>query len=423
MQRVRSASIVRQGFVVFGASMILNVGGFAFHAIASRKLGVEGYGALFALINASVILTLPAAVLAPVIVRFAAEFRALRDASHVRRLAADVGRGFGVIGILYLVVALAGMGPIAGYLHVPLWTIPVMAAIAAAVLVMNSLRAVVQGTQDFEGLAASQVTEGIMKVLGLVALLVAGAVAISGVAGYLVGAACGLVVIGWRLFAAYGKEPKTDVHYDWRRIAVSAAGAAAITIGTTFMQSGDSVIVKHYFTLADAGIYGAAAQGGKVLLYFVGFVALLLLPKATDRHVRGERTRGVILATLSLMIVFGIVALAAIKLYGIVLLHALFGHAFDAASGLLVWYAAAMIFFAMTQLLATYGIATHRLAFAVPLLICTFGTLGAIAIYHPTLESVVHVFLLGNIVTTVVIGIALAIQAILGERRKLAAQA
>ncbi len=414
--RVRSSAIVRQSIVLFAASMVLNVGGFLFHAIASRRLGVDGYGTLFALINASVILTLPSAVLAPVVVRFAAEFRALRDAAHVRRLAVDVGLGFGILGVAYVAFAFAALGPISAFLHVPAWTIPLMAAIAAVVLVGGGLRAVVQGTQDFEGLAASSVAEGVMKVLALLALGLAGLVAVSGIAGYLIGSFCGLAIVALRLVRGYGAEAHRPVHYDWRRIALSAAGAAATTIATTLMASGDSVLVKHYFSLADAGIYGAAAQGGKILLYFVGFVATILLPKATDRHVRGEGTRGVIFATLGVVIALGLCALAVVKIYGLLLLHALFGHAFDAASAYLVWYAGAMIFFAVTQLLATYGIATHRLAFAIPLLICTFATLGAIAAYHPSLGAVVRVFLAGNAVTSVVIALALGVQGLTGTR-------
>ncbi|HTU82036.1 MAG TPA: oligosaccharide flippase family protein [Candidatus Acidoferrales bacterium] len=414
--RIRSSTIVRQSVVLFLASMVLNVGGFLFHAIASRRLGVDGYGTLFAIINASVILTLPSAVLAPVVVRFAAEFRALRDAAHVRRLAIDVAGGFAVLGGLYVVVAFVALRPLAGFLHVSAWTIPLMAAIAAVVLVGGAVRAVVAGTQDFDGLALSSVAEGVMKVVALLGLILAGAVAVSGIAGYLIGSFCGMAVVALRLVNTYRGEPAQSVRYDWRRIAFSAAGAAATTVATTLMASGDSVLVKHYFSLADAGIYGAAAQGGKILLYFVGFVATILLPKATDRHVRGERTRGVMFATLGSVLVLGGCALLAVRLYGLLLLHALFGHAFDAASALLVWYAAAMIFFAVTQLLATYGIATHRLAFAIPLLACTLATLGAIALYHPSLAAVVRVFLTGNAATSVVLALTLGIQGLSTSR-------
>ncbi|HET9031005.1 MAG TPA: hypothetical protein VFN49_12600, partial [Candidatus Aquilonibacter sp.] len=60
-------SIFSAGALVFGASMILSVGGFAFHALASRRLGVEDYGALYALISLYGIAVIPSALFGPVL--------------------------------------------------------------------------------------------------------------------------------------------------------------------------------------------------------------------------------------------------------------------------------------------------------------------------------------------------------------------
>ena len=78
---------------------------------------------------------------------------------------------------------------------------------------------------------------------------------------------------------------------------------------------------------------------------------------------------------------FAVVALCGLfvfQYFGLDVLHALVGRAFDAAAPLLVTYGLAMVLLALTNALTSYGIATHRLAFTVPLLICTLGTLAAI---------------------------------------------
>ena len=72
------------------------------------------------------------------------------------------------------------------------------------------------------------------------------------------------------------------------------------------------------------------------------------------------------------------------RYFGLTVLHALVGHAFDASAPLLVTYGLAMVLLALTNALTSYGIATHRLAFTVPLLISTLGTLAAIVVVHPT---------------------------------------
>jgi len=105
------------------------------------------------------------------------------------------------------------------------------------------------------------------------------------------------------------------------------------------------------------------------------------------------------------------------KFFGTFVLHALVGHAFDAAAPLLVTYGLAMVLLALTNALTYYGIATHRLAFTVPLFICTFGTLGAIAMYHPSLATVVDIMAFGNAAAALVVAISLTAQRHTAGRR------
>jgi hypothetical protein len=88
------------------------------------------------------------------------------------------------------------------------------------------------------------------------------------------------------------------------------------------------------------------------------------------------------------------------------------GHAFDAASPLLMPYASAMMLLAVTNLLTCYGVATHRLSFAIPLVAGTLGTLAMIGVVHPSLYAVVCELLLGNALICVLVAVALALQSV-----------
>ena len=270
--------------------------------------------------------------------------------------------------------------------------------------------AVAQGTQDFAGFARSCVADGIAKVVGVVLFTTLGLALFGGALGFLCGALGGAAAIAATLFVRYrGVEGRT-IRYDWRRIAMSGLGAAAITLAGALIGSADVILVKHFFDADQAGIYSAASLAGKVLLYFVGFVPTILLPQATERHVRGERTRSALVTSVVLLLGISALGLIAIKLFGIVLLHALVGHAFDAALPLLLPYSTAMTFLALSTVLGAYGIATHRIAFAAPLLVGVVGTLLAIATMHASLEQVVRIVAVGNAVTAFAVAGALAWQ-------------
>ncbi len=417
-ERLRGSALLRQSALVFAAGMILNICGFVAHAIASRELGVAVYGELYALISATVIAALPAAFLAPVIAQLAAEFRALHDDGHLRGLTTSVALGFALLGVLYVIAGGLGAFPFGRFLHVSVWSVPFVGLLAAVVLCLSALRAVAQGTQDFMGYSVSNAVEGIAKVFGIAAFITIGFHLFGGIAGFILGPLAALGYMAHRLARRYAGAALHPIHYDWRRIVHAGAGAASATIATTLMGSADVVLVKHYFNAHDAGLYAAASLGGKILLYMVGFVPTVLLPQAADRHARGARTREVLAASLAMFAVMALCGLSIFRFFGIDVLHALVGHAFDAAAPLLVSYGLAMTLLALTNSLTYYGIATHRLAFTIPLLACTLGTLAAIVIAHPTLGAVVRIMVAGNLAAAAAVTLTLLFQsAAMRERR------
>src|SRR5579871_5540306 len=410
LERLRASAMLKQSLLVFSASMLLNLCNFVAHAVASRELGVTVYGGLYALINAALIAALPASFVAPVVAQLAAEFRALHDDGHLRGLTESVAEGFARLGLLYMVIAAFAAIPFSWFLHVPVWSAQFVGLIAGAALYLSALRAVAQGTQDFMGFAISNTVEGVAKVLGIGVLLAVGLKLGGGIIGFFLGPLCALFYLSFRLRRRYAVAQSRSVRYDWRRIVNAGAGSAASTISLALIGSADVVLVKHYFNAHDAGLYAAAALGGKMLLYLVGFIPTVLLPQAADRHARGAGTREVLAASLLMFSAVALCGLFVFRYFGVGVLHALVGHAFDAASPLLVTYGLAMVLLALTNSLTYYGIATHRLAFTVPLFICTFGTLGAIVMIHPTLATVVEIMVVGNLAAVLAVAIALIAQ-------------
>lgn len=420
LERLRDSAMLKQSLLVFCASMVLNICGFIAHAVASRQLGVTVYGGLYALINAALIAALPAAFVAPVVAQLGAEFRALHDDGHLRGLTDSVAAGFAKLAVVYLIIAALGAAPFARFLHVPAWSVPFVGLLAGVTLFVAALRAIAQGTQDFLGYAVSNSVEGIAKVCGIGLLIAVGLRLGGGIVGFLFGPLCALIYLGLRLRRRYASAQAHRVRYDWRRILNAGAGAAASTIALTLMGSADVVLVKHFFDAHSAGLYAAASLGGKMLLYLVGFVPTVLLPQAADRHARGAQTREVLIASLLMFSLVALCGLSIFRFFGTEVLHALVGHAFDAASPLLVTYGLAMVMLALTNALTYYGIATHRLAFTVPLFICTFGTLGAVATIHPSLATVVEIMVVGNFAAAIAVAIALILQRNTAGRRSTA---
>jgi O-antigen/teichoic acid export membrane protein len=402
--------MIGQGALVFSASMFFNVCGFVFHMIAARRLGPDVYGSLYALMSTMVVVTLPASIFAPVVAKFAAEFQALHDDSHVRGLTTSATRGSLIIGSVLMIVGLVAMRWFGSFLHVPPLTVVLVAAMAAVALLSAILRSIAQGTQSYVSYSVSITIEGIARVGLLVALVAFGLT--GGIWSVLLAAAIGCAAIGAALLARYRSAPERAVTYDWKRIAAATGGAAAAACAATFFGNIDVIIVAHNFPAFEAGIYASAALGGKILLFLVTFIATVLLPQAADKHARGERTQQAFVIAMVMFAALSIVGLLVLRFAGSEVIGILAGAKYMAAVPLLSWYGLAMVFLALTGALCSYGIATHRLAFGVPVVACTAITLVAIALSKTSLQGVVMILVVGTAVTAASAGVAIGAQAL-----------
>ncbi|MHB8462503.1 MAG: polysaccharide biosynthesis protein, partial [Vulcanimicrobiaceae bacterium] len=183
---------------------------------------------------------------------------------------------------------------------------------------------------------------------------------------------------------------------DWLRVAQTSWGAVAITVATMILTSADIVLVKHFLSAHETGIYSAASLGGKILLFGVSFSAAILLPKATQQHQRGEKTRHILWGSLVMLAAVSCAGLLVFQFAGGLLLRGLVGRAFLDALPLLTLYGFAMTLLAATGVLASYAIALHRLSFAIPMVVGAVLEIPAIILYHPSAYAVVWVVVATN---------------------------
>lgn len=398
--RFRKSDIVRHGTIVFAASTFLNICGFVYHAMMGRSLGVANYGSLYALISGISIVGLPAAIVSPAIARFAAEFRVTGDDGHLRALIGYVMKAFGVLAIVYLIAGALAAPSLGSFLHVPSWAVLIAAVMAAISLILPTLRAVSQGAQDFNGYSLSIAVEAVTKAALAYLFFLKPFGLLGGLLAWLGAQILASGIIGGRLYSRVASVARVPIGIDTRRLLMTIFGSAVASLAITLLVSADVVLVKHFFSQKEAGVYAAASLGGKMLLFVVGFVPLVLLPKATDRRARGESSRSVLIAAFGMLIVFSTGGLAVFAVAGSQVLRLLVGPAFTGASHLLLLYGVAMTLLAAMSVLSSYGIAVHRFAFTIPLSAVVVAELLAIILYHPSLLTVVTILTVCNACAT-----------------------
>lgn len=410
VHRVLQNDFLRHGALVFGATMAGNVLNYLFNFALSRRLGVEGFATLSSLVSFIMIFSIPASILTLVIVKYTATFHAAGDSQRVRRLSQVLLRWTVFAAGAALVVGLLLREQVAAFLRIPDdAAIPFCMAILALSFITPSVRAILQGEEDFSRYSLSTVLEVLLKVVIAVSLVYAGFGVIGAMLGWMAGTLCALVYTIWAVFNKHGASADSTVRLalDLRRLlqTTTAVGlASGFLILLSFM---DVLLVKHYFDARQAGLYAAVNLTGKVMLFLAGFVPAVLLPKAVARSEKGLCANRLLGQAVTVTLVLSSVALALFGALPTYVVRILAGRDFVAAAPYVLQYDAAMCLLAVVTLLVNFNIGVHRFRFLYGLGITVAAEIAAIALFHRTLWDVVHIVLIGN--TLAVLSCSLAL--------------
>jgi len=405
----RLDSFAIQGLLVFGAQMAVNLSNFLFHAFVSRRIGVEEYGALNALVSAFNIFAVVAVVVTTVVAKTVAELRSAGAEGRIRDFSI---RALGILGCVVVAISVVGwLGApfFASYLQISSPTAIVLTAAILAVNFLLPLRGILQGAELFVPYAISLVLEAVLKVVLAVAIVALGFGLNGALSGWLIGAG---IALAYTLFAGvvrFARASSGCYRIDYRRIGIATFGTVVAGLLLALMQFSDVVIVKHFLDPVQAGLYAAAALAGRMLFLLVNFVPIVLLPHA----VRAAQTQGspqkILAKALAVIVVLSGIGLVCYAVAPGLIVGTLAGSAFRPAAPLLFPYAIAAAIFAVLNTMVTYRIGVHRLGFIVPLAVVVAVEIGVMWRLHSSPLQIIEIMMIGNVV-----GIAVCCAGLIG---------
>lgn len=396
MKTIATSDFIRQSAIVFVASTLINALGYAFHFAISRRIGVVAYGVLSAL-NAGYMISLTAAaIIGTVVVKYVAELRALGDDA---KLAAFVQRAMifcSAAGTLTLVVGLLCTRAIAGFLHVrDVRSVAIVVTIIALTVVSSPLRAVFQGLERFVTFSCLGTLESLLKAVLGIGLVYAGFGVAGAFGGWAIGTGISLAAALVILLRNFGGR-RGPVFIDVRRLALTMGNVSAATLTLAVLGYADVLLVKHFADPTSAGLYGALSLSGKILFFFVGFIPLVVLPKATRIALAGGSALPILKQALSIVVGVSLVGLFAYGFAPRLIVTMLAGPTFAGAAPYVFSYAIAMVLLGALGVIVSYKIGVHRFDFVLPVALVAAGEIAGIVAFHKTLAEVITVLIVGN---------------------------
>lgn len=405
LRRALKNDFLTHGAWIFGSTIFVNAFNYIYHFFMTRYLGPQGYGVLSSVVAATMLGGVPALIATSVLVKFTAEFCVLQQRGRIRSLYRGAFRLLSACAGAFFVITYALRGQIAAFLHVADITLITLGALAIALtIVVPAYRGILQGGQDFRRLALSLACEILAKAVLGVGLVLAGFGLRGALLGYVGGSLIGMLYAYFALGEVRSATPEA-VHIDWPRLMKTSLGISLSTLGIAALSSVDVILVKHYFSPTNAGLYGAMALAGKTMMFVVGFLPQLVLPKASARAASGDSALPVLLqGTVTAVALLGS-GLIVLFFFPVLTLRILAGMAYLSAAPNLFMYGTAMSLLGVIQIIANYLIGIHRFGFVTPLLIGAVAEIALIAMRHDSLHQVVLTVLVVQVAILAIVAV------------------
>lgn len=372
--------------MIIGSNTI-NFLNYIYHFVIGRMLGPSGYGELVSLISVIGIFgTIPAS-LGLVIIKYVS---AAKTKEEIDNLVGWIKRRTFQISLL-IFICLAILSPaVASFLHINRIDYLILIAISYLFSLSSGFnRSILQGLLRFKEMIFSILAESSFKLMLSVLLVYLGFFVGGAIFAFTV--AC---IVGWFLTSVYLRKYDTENTSQPKNIQSLIFFTFPVliqTISLTSIYLADVILVKHFFSSLDTGMYGSLSNLGKVIFYGASPISAVMFPLVSKRHSFGEDYYKIFLYSFGLTSVFAIFITLFYFLLPELAINILYGSDYLAAKGLLVWFGIFMSLFTLSSLVINFCLSLGKVkVISLPLLAAVAQILG-IWLFHSNLLMVIIV--------------------------------
>ena len=156
------------------------------------------------------------------------------------------------------------------------------------------------------------------------------------------------------------------------------------------INNSDILLVKHYFTPGEAGLYASLALIGRIVYFIAWMFVMLLLPTVVQLKKEGKETAQILFKYVTYIAIIAAIIILGCGLFPKTAITILFGEQYLSIAPLLWKYALATGIFAVSNIFAYYYLSLDRY---IPVVFSgVFGILQMclVVFFHKNLEQVVH---------------------------------
>lgn len=372
--------------MVFGSNSV-NALNYLYHFLIGRLLGPANYGELVSLLSIIGLLgVIPGAINLVVIKYISAVKTEAKLINLVSWLKNKIFKGSLFFYILIIIVSPA----ISSFLHIEKNAYLILIAFSFLFSISTLLnRSILQGLLKFREMILSMIAENMTKLVLSILLVFL---------GFRVGGAVLALTIatavGWYLSARYLRYPSRkdlDILSEIRSMSIYTVPVLIYTIASTSLYSSDLILVKHFFSSYDAGLYASLSTLGKIIFFGAGPIGSAMFPIISQRHARNLGYGKIFLYSLIATLGISLSILLIYLWFPALAIKVLFGSAYLQSANLLVWFGIFMTLFTLASLFINFNLSLNRVKVVVLPLLAALAQIIAIWFNHQSLFTVISI--------------------------------
>jgi len=359
-------NLIKDSFILFIASSIVNISNFVFHMYATRHLKPEEYGTLATLLGIIMIVAMPCAALQTSIVKKASILKAKNSIFGIRALFFEAVKWLLITGVLIFFLFFVLADFIKNFFNLNNnKLVYVMGCVLIMYFILPVIRGILQGLQKFINYGLNMIIDSLFRLFFLILFISIGFGVYGALSTTFFSGLCAFVIGLFMIKDVIGlKNNKNTIALPFKDILSYALPVLFSFLGFSLLGYIDLFIVKHFYPEEQAGFYAVTSIIGKAFLFFPSAVVMVLFPKVSEHYELNINPKNMLYKSLILTFIISLIGIIFCYLFPEFVLWLLTGGGkYYAIKEIVRLFGIAILPLVLLNVIINYNLAVHNYSF------------------------------------------------------------
>ena len=387
--------------ILFVFTSLTNFINFVYHIIMGRLLGPSEYGVLASVLSFLFIAGAIAVTIETVSAKYASTYLAGHNTVMIKSFFYSITKRILLFTVVIFAIILLFLDRFTAFLKIdsvfPLIFLGIM-------IIENSLiaigRGTVQGMKKFKSLGINLLLEAAIKLCLGIILVYAGLRANGAIFGFTLATLFSYFLIFFPLKSILRGKNSEDIKssINIKKFYKDIFFILISTILISLFSYTDIILVKHFFSSYETGYYSAAAQIGRIILFFPGAVSLVIFPRFSEKFARKEKNQGTLIKSLAIVFIISAFFLVFYFLWPELIVKVIYGSVYSDAAGLVFRYGIFMTLVSLIYVQVYYFISIEKFWYLIYFFLIIIEQIILIWVFNDSIDSILLILIINSVI-------------------------